>query len=473
MERFRTAKPDLDPDIAELLSADIEAELAKRSFRDFVKLTDKNFIEYHFHKKLFSKLEKFRLDVLNGKCPKLYVGMPPRNYKTQTAARFGAYCIGREPSWNAMFIGHEASLAEKSGRLARDVLREHGSRIFNVFLSTEKDSAKEWETTAGGGAKSLGAGASPTGRGFNILIIDDPVKGIEEAFSRAFRDAQIQWYRSDIETRRQIQPKPLWGILFIMARWHKDDLIGKLLQEEGDTWDQLVFPAYDENTAEWLDPSLEESLKEVRNRGGWIWRALYQQKPTDEEGGIFKRDHFQLWTELPKFDEIIQSWDLSFKDNKHSSRVAGGLWGFVGADAYLLDLVNKPMNFTATLDAIRAWSEQYPKARRKLVEDKANGPAILNVLKSEVSGLIAVTPEGGKEARAYACQPMVESGNVYLPANKNWTVDVMDQCADFPNSDHDDIVDQMTQALNYRLRKGKTLDKRVKQADIYNVKDIY
>lgn len=435
---------------------DFEAELARRNLIDFVKLTDINFREFPFHTKLFQRLEKFEADVEAGRSPKLFIALPPRNYKTETAIRFVARAMGRHPQWQFMFIGHDATLAERSSRRSQELLREYGKRIFNLSVKQDVESRREWENEKGGICKAVGAMGSVTGSGFNVLVLDDPIKGVKQAMSRQFRNNQYEWYRSEIETRRQLFPRPLHGTLFIMARWHKDDLIGKLLQEDGDEWDQFVLPAYDEKTNEWLEPELEKELAEVKERGGWVWRALYQQKPTEEEGNIFKRHWWRFYDKLPdEFDEVVQSWDMAFKSKETSDFVCGGVWGRLGADFYLLHLINRRLTFTESLKAIEDMTKLYPQSYKKLVEDKANGTAVIDTLKHKISGLIEVNPEGGKEARAYACSPIIESGNVYLPEQAEWLNDFLDQTSDFPNSDNDDMVDMMTQFLNNSLKNGE------------------
>lgn len=195
----------------------------------------------------------------------------------------------------------------------------------------------------------------------------------------------------------------------------------------------------------------KQALESIKTSvGSYWWASLYQQRPSPAEGGIFKRHWWQYYRQAPgKFDEIIQSWDMSFKDKATSDFVVGQVWGRSGADKYLLDQVRGRMDFTATLQAVRSLSAKWPQARAKLVEDKANGPAVIATLKREISGLIPVEPQGSKEARAWAVQPEVEAGNVYIPdpGIASWVHDFVEECAAFPNGAHDDQVDAMTQAL--------------------------
>ena len=176
------------------------------------------------------------------------------------------------------------------------------------------------------------------------------------------------------------------------------------------------------------------------------------QTPSPSEGGMFRRGWWKYYKVLPKkFDQVIQSWDCTFKDKKESDYVVGQVWGKIGADRYLLDQVRGQMSFTETLAAIKTLTAKWPQAIAKLVEDKANGPAVINVLKKEISGLVPVEPEGGKVVRATAVTPLAEAGNLYIPdpSIAAWVHDYVEEFAVFPNGAHDDQVDSTTQANIY------------------------
>jgi len=185
------------------------------------------------------------------------------------------------------------------------------------------------------------------------------------------------------------------------------------------------------------------------------WNALYQQRPSPIHGCIFKRDDWRFYRQAPdNFDEMIQSWDCAFKDKSTSDFVVEQVWGVKGADKYLLDQVRDHLSFAATVNAIRSLTMKWPKAHTKLVEDKANGTAVIETLQHEIPGIVAVEPEGGKEARAHAVSCEIEAHNVYLPGAMPWVHDFIEECAAFPVGAHDDQVDAMTQALTrIRLRR--------------------
>ena len=219
--------------------------------------------------------------------------------------------------------------------------------------------------------------------------------------------------------------------------------------------------------------------------GSYAYAGQFQQHPSPAEGGIIKRQWWRFWqpveAKLPpvpiknsdgevemrqaiplpfKLDEEIQSWDMTFKDTKGTDFVAGGCWGRKGADAFLLDQDRARRDFPSTVAAVEAFTKRHPKATAKLIEDKANGPAVIASLRHKVPGLIAVEPQGGKVARAHAVSPYIESGNVYLPhpAIAPWVWGFIDECAAFPNGSNDDQVDQMTQALSRLLGRATRAD---------------
>jgi predicted phage terminase large subunit-like protein len=199
----------------------------------------------------------------------------------------------------------------------------------------------------------------------------------------------------------------------------------------------------------------EEIERLKRTLGSYAAAGQLQQRPSPAEGGVLKRHWWKFYREAPRsFDEVIQSWDCSFKDTNTADYVVGQVWGRKGADKYLLDQVRCRMDCPATIQAVRRLSEKWPQAKAKLVEDKANGSAVIAMLKHEVDGLIAVNPEGGKESRVNAVTPQIEAGNVYLPEATlaSWVGAFIDECAAFPHGAFDDQVDAMTQAL---VRLGK------------------
>lgn len=401
------------------------------------------------------------LDIVAGRIKRLMVFLPPRHGKSEFISKyFTAWVLGKFPDTRIILASYEADFAATWGRKARGLLEEHGPSLFGIRVSGKSSAANRWDIEGHeGGMVTAGVNGPITGKGADIAIIDDPVKNDQEAMSETYRTRAWEWYKSTFRTRLQRDG----AIILIMTRWHQDDLAGKLLQaqkEGGEKWDVVSLLALAEENdplgrepGQPLCPELftKQALESIKTSvGSYWWASLYQQRPSPAEGGIFKRHWWQYYRQAPgKFDEIIQSWDMSFKDKATSDFVVGQVWGRSGADKYLLDQVRGRMDFTATLQAVRSLSAKWPQARAKLVEDKANGPAVIATLKREISGLIPVEPQGSKEARAWAVQPEVEAGNVYIPdpGIASWVHDFVEECAAFPNGAHDDQVDAMTQAL--------------------------
>lgn len=297
----------------------------------------------------------------------------------------------------------------------------------------------------------------------NCLLIDDPVKDRAEANSATVRQSIWDWYTSTAYTRLS----PGGGVIVMATRWHLDDLIGRLIENmengQGDNFTVINYPAIAEHDeihrrkGEALHPerySLEQLKKIQKTVGSRDWAALYQQHPIPDGGNVFKAEWFKYWTESslpPEFDQIVTSWDMTFKDSKNSDYVVGQVWGKKGADFYLLDQVRGQWDFVKTREMFLILAQKWPKALRKLVEDKANGSAIISELQKTVSGIVPVTPQESKEARASAITPFFEAGNVYLPDPKKtpWMGAFEAELLNFPAGAHDDCVDSLSQCLNY------------------------
>jgi predicted phage terminase large subunit-like protein len=411
-------------------------------------------------------LNRKLVDVAAGRIKRLIVSMPPRHGKSELVSRyFPAWYIGTFPDKRIILVSYEADFAATWGRKARDLLEEHGPSLFGIRVSGNSSAANRWDIEGHeGGMVTAGVNGPITGKGADIGIIDDPVKNDQEAMSVTYQERAYEWYKSTFRTRIQRDG----AIILIMTRWHENDLAGKLLaaqEEEGEKWEVVNLPATAEDNdplgrefGQPLCPDLfsKDALESIKKAvGSYWWAALYQQRPSPAEGGIFKRNWWQYYRRVPdKFDEIIQSWDMTFKDTKTADYVVGQVWGRKGADKYLLDQVRDRMDFPATVQAVRNLSAKWPQARAKLIEDKANGPAVIATLKQKISGLIPIEPQGSKESRAWAVSAEVEAGNVYLPdpSIAPWVHDFVEECAAFPNGANDDQVDAMSQAL-MRLNK--------------------
>lgn len=469
-----------------VLQEAIRRELARTSLAAFILYTCPYYKMSWVHEEICRKLDEFLQAVQRKESPRLMLMMPPRHGKSEIVSRrFPAYAFGRFPNLSIIGTAYAADLA---GRNNRDVQRiidsDEYSRLFpDTTLNGPKSTSQGiflrnseiFEIVNHNGVyRSAGVGGGITGMGGDVLIIDDPVKDRAEADSPTVRNKIYDWYTSTLYTRLA----PGGGILIIMTRWHTDDLCGRLLESmkkgEGDKWTVIEYPAIATRDEEYrkqgeaLHPerySFKQLTKIKSAVGNRDWEALYQQRPTIDGGTVIKEEWLKFYTVLPsKFDVLITSWDMTFKDTASSDFVVGQVWGRKGADCYLVDQVRARMSFTETIDEFIKLAQKYPKALRKLVEDKANGPAVIDVLKHSVQGIIPIEPDGSKVARAYAVTPMFEAGNVYLPVPEiaPWIKEYILELTQFPVVAHDDQVDATTQALrDLQQRRGMMINPAV------------
>lgn len=401
-------------------------------------------------------------DVEAGRCKRLIIEVPPRHGKSLLSSKyFPAWFLGRNPDRRVILASYGADLASDFGRAARDVLEAWGERVFGVKVSAKSSAANRWDIDGHrGGMITAGVGGPITGRGADVLIIDDPIKNREDAESKGIRDKQWGWFTSTAYTRLE----PDGAIIVIQTRWHEDDIAGRLQQEAaagGEQYRVIRLPAIADDDADELGRAKGEALWPTRYGldrlqqiaaavGSYVWNALYQQRPVAPEGNLLRKTWFESYDTPPtEFDAQWQSWDCTFKDTDGSDYVVGQVWGRVGADRYLLDQVRDRMDYPTTKRAMRALSKRWPNATAKYVEDKANGSAIISEMSREIPGIIPVNPEGGKVARVAAISPIVEAGNVWLPHRSlaAWVPEFIEECAAFPNGAHDDQVDAMSQGL--------------------------
>ena len=406
------------------------------------------------------------MDVAAGRCKRLAVTMPPRHGKSELVSKaFPAWYLGTFPDRRIILASYEADFAAGWGRRARTLLEEYGPDLWGVDVDKRSSAADRWDIAEhAGGMITAGVGGPITGRGAHVLVIDDPIKNAEEAASQTLRDKIHEWYLSTAYTRLESDPEG--AIIIVMTRWNEDDLLGRELAG-GEDWQVLNFCAIAEEgdnlgrqrgEALWPERFPKERLDRIAAKiGPYWWNALYQQRPTAPEGGIIKRDWIQFYDPPfwpPQIDQWVQSWDLAFKDAKSNSYVVGTVWARAKADFYLIDLIREHLSFPATIDAIKLWHGLYPQALTKLIEDKANGPAVIQTLQHEIPGLIPVAPRGSKDARLSAIAPVFHSGNVYIPRTKPWTQGYVAELCNFPNAPNDDQVDSTSQALDWMTGEG-------------------
>jgi predicted phage terminase large subunit-like protein len=463
---------------------EMEVELAERSLRDFLAQA------WHVVEPGVEFIPGWHLDavcdhlqaVTEGYIRNLLILMPPRHSKSTIASvMWPAWEWIRHASRKWLFSSYSSDLAIRDSVKCRRLIQSewYQSRWGHIYRLTGDQNAKErYENTRGGVRLATSVGGTATGEGGDRIVCDDP-HNVKHAESEAIRTATIQWWDQVMSTRTN-DPKKSAKVI-IMQRSHDSDLAGHLMRSG--LYETLLLPAEYEparrcvtsigfedprkEEGELLHPDRfgEEQIKILKiELGAYGTAAQLQQRPTPKEGGIIKNTWWRYYEKLPdKFDEILQSWDCAFKDLRSSDYVAGQLWGRVGADCYLLHQLRGQYSFTKTQSQVVALSDiamdtyKAPRSHAKLVEDKANGTAVIDSLKSAIPGLIAVNPEGGKVARLAAVSPMIESGNVYLPRPENcpWVTDYLLEFEYFPYGTHDDQVDATSQALLRLMRHRK------------------
>ncbi len=386
------------------------------------------------------------------------VSLPIRHGKSELLDVWTpAWFLSLYPERNVILTSYGGELAEGFSRRCRNTLKEIGT----VQTADDSTATHRWHTAAGGGMVAVGVGGTLTGRGGHLILVDDPTKDSEEADSETMQRKLIDWFDSTLWTRRE----PGAVVVVLMARWHSADLYGYLRDDprHAGKWKEIRLPALAEANdplgraeGEPLCPDRYDREKLLYSKSTmqprW-WQALFQQAPASAEGSEIKRSWWRWYDELPVpragLDFVVSSWDCAFRDSDGSDYVVGQTWGCYGSYRYLLDQVHERMDFVATVNAIAANNERW-KPNATLIEAKANGDAVINVLSASVSGIVPVEPQGGKEARVRACSPQIEAGNVYLPKTP-WAAELVEEAAAFPLGKHDDMVDACSQALNWLL----------------------
>jgi len=451
---------------AEIYLNSVKRENAQKDFMSFVHEMWPGFINGAHHKVMAKKFE----DIANGKLKRLIINMPPRHTKSE----FGSYMLpawflGRDPAKKIIQCSNTAELAVGFGRKVRNLVgSEQYARIFpNVNLRSDSKAAGRWSTNANGEYFAIGVGGTVTGKGADLLIIDDPHSEQEAAIAATnpeVYDKVYEWYSSG--PRQRLQPGG--AIIVIMTRWSKKDLTGRILksaiEKDGDEWETIDFPAIlPSGKALWpqfWDIKELEVLKEELPVSKW--NAQYQQQPTSEEGALVKREWWKVWDNdnPPQCQFVIQSWDTAFTKNERSDYSACTTWGvfYLNEDemqpnVILLDAYKARLEFPELKEkAFNMYKEWTPDAF--IVEAKASGLPLIGELRRMGIPVSEFTPTRGNDkiARLNSITDLFASGKVWAPPRR-WADEVIEEMASFPNSDHDDLVDSSTQAL-IRFRQG-------------------
>lgn len=454
---------------------------ARRHFGNYVKYVKPNY-RWAWHNKLLARKLN---DFAHGRIKRLMIFMPPRHGKSELGSRLlPAYIHGINPEANIIAASYSSSLAK---RMSRDVQRIMDSppyqEVFNKIRLVPQKKAKDEESVHGrytrtaeffeivghsGSYRAAGVDTGITGMGATFAIIDDPIKDMKSANSKTIKDSVEEWYNSTLYTRLESNG----SILIIQTRWSEDDLAGRLLAnkitEEGsdeEPWEILNLPAISGEVQEEGDERQEAGLPlwpsdfplrrllAIKSKvGGKVWASLYQQEPAPADGDVVNVNWFRLYKEPPQFDFIFSSWDFTFKDTKASDFVVGQVWGVIGVRRYLIHQHREKMSFTQTVKAILRMQRQFPDLREIVVEEKANGSAIIDTLKTTIGMIVPYSPTESKLARAASIAPQIEALNIYLPdpdyhPEAGWVDDYLNEWKHFPNGANDDQVDATSQAL--------------------------
>ena len=438
-----------------------------------------------FHQDLCDRVQEFIEKPTDEAYEIMIINTPPQHGKSTTITEtLLSWYIMKHPDNSVIQVSYGDDLAERFGKRNLEKVKEFGN-LFGVEVDPKKATSREFQIlNHKGRVISKGIGSGLTGHSGHLIVIDDPVKNREQADSERTRDSIWNEFQDSILTRTQAGSK----IILIMTRWHEDDLAGRILERMSDVVTYVNYECecesdddplgrrkrvvHEDGTVEMgeaLCPEIgkgEKWLKQFKAAyiagdlagdlgGGGIrsWEALYQGHPTVEEGNIlkkawWKRYSIKEYTEGKlRFDQLILSVDATFKDGEKNDFVAIEAWGRVENRMYLVDLVNEHLDFQQTVRRIRLMITKHYHMGAVYIEDKANGPAIMSVLRHEIPGIIPVAPDASKEARVNAVSFVIEAGNVYIPTTE-WGDKFIEQCAKFPNDKHDDMVDAMSQALS-------------------------
>ena len=455
-------------ELVEELEERKSAQQAQKSFMAFVQKVWPSFIHGAHHAKMAEAFER----VAEGKIKRLIINMPPRHTKSEFASYLlPAWFLGKFPNKKVIQTSHTAELAVGFGRKVRNLVDQDTYReIFpGVGLQTDSKAAGRWATNKGGDYFAIGVGGAVTGKGADILIIDDPHSEQEAAQAEVnpeIYDKTYEWYTSG--PRQRLQPGG--AIIVVMTRWSKKDLTGQVLkaasQRSGEEWEVIEFPALLPSGKPlwpqfWPRSELEALQKELPH-GKWM--AQYQQNPTSESSAIVKREWWQIWEddEAPSCEFTLMAWDTAFEKNNRADYSAMTHWGvfykpdstgLMQANIILLNAFRERMEFPRLKqEAIDQFKEWTPDS--VIIEKKASGAPLIYEMRAMGIPVQEFTPSKGNDkiSRLNAVSDIFASGRVWAP-NTHWAEEVIEEVASFPAGEHDDYVDSVSLAL-MRFRKG-------------------
>jgi len=445
---------------------------AQLDFMSFVKVVWPGFVEGTHHRIIAEKFNK----IANGTLKRLIVNMPPRHTKSEFASfMLPAFIMGRNPMTKIIQTSHTAELSQRFGRKTKQLI--DSSEYKDIFpetgLQADSKAAGRWDTSEGGEYFAAGVGGAITGRGADLLIIDDP-HSEQDALSETAMENAYEWYTSG--PRQRLQPGG--AIVLVMTRWSTIDLTGKLIsaqtEPKSDQWEVVEFPAVmDSGTPTWPEYWKLSELESVKaSLAITKWNAQWMQRPTSEEGAILKREWWNEWApkEIPDLHYIIQSYDTAYSKKETADFSAITTWGVFTPDGarpalILLDARRGRWEFPE-LKEIALQEYNYWEPEMVLIEAKASGMPLSDELRRTGIPVTNYTPSRGndKHSRVNSIAPMFESGMVYYPKDRRFAEEVIEECAAFPFGEHDDYVDTVTQSL-LRFRQSGLIQLRMDYED--------
>jgi predicted phage terminase large subunit-like protein len=496
----------------DLVEAAIEAELVRRDtetlpqdFYAFVRAAWDEVEQYQFKDGMHVRAISAHLQAAAERRIKtLCINIPPRLGKsTLCSVLFPAWILARSPKETLLFASYSQTLANRDSVKTRALVESewYQSRFPHVKIRDDSNLKTAFITTEGGGRQCTSVGGTVTGLGGSFLLLDDPLNA-SDGESAVVRETANQWFQESWANRVAGDPNQAVRIV-IMQRLHARD-VSALCKDAG--WDMLILPMEYEGKSDptalgWLDPRNEfgsllwpeqwgrEAVDRMKvTLGSYAYAGQYQQRPVPRGGGIIKKHWIRYWydpnvlanpepvqVQLPDGEWVeatqepfhvkedtstLSSWDCSFKGGIKNDYVVGQIWHRNGGKFYLLDQFRAKADFPDTVAAVRQMTNTW-HCMPTLIEGKANGPAVISALQGELSGILEINPEGGKESRASSVAPLFEAGNVYLPHPQmaEWVQEAVQEITVFPRAPNDDIVDAMSQALvHIRDRRVEIVD---------------
>ena len=460
-----------------------QRELEKKKLRDsyvaYLKYVYPDFIVTRFHAMLSNICESVVRKVEAGQSVRVLLSVPPQHGKSTVVTKtLPSWFVGRNPKRWAILTAYNSDIAEEFSDNNRQLIKNYGADIFGIETNASQDNKTLFQVhkigekevpSSDSGIMGVGIGGGITGHGGSLIIVDDPYKNSTEAENPNIRANISRVFKDSVLTRARGKGN---AVIVIHTRWNDDDLIGEL-EKTGDwitinipcVWEKGIDKLLHRKVGETLCPELgfdcDWAIRTEKAVGKRVWNALYQGKPYIDSGDMVSRDNIKFYDKKSKplaFEEITLSCDLSFGGkNANNDPCCLTVIGRIGGNHYILDVINKKLSFTETLERIRYLCGKYP-IKKKLIEKKANGQATIDSLNREIGGFVAFDPGSkSKIERLQNCLPFFEAGNMYFPDESiNSEIDdLVEQLLRFPNTTHDDFVDTLSQyLLNYEYKYG-------------------